>query len=1241
MGNQVSGSAYNVLSAEGFSNEQLGFSFNFNTIRCLSSTRFLKTNLVEHREGHLVVKIFIKPDSTHNYDNVIKQLREIRELLSHSHNVVPCPLTFQTEKVVCTARQYVADNLYDRMSTRPFLSLIEKKWISYQILCSLKECHSNKVCHGDIKTENVLVTSWNWILLGDFASYKPTYLPVDNPASFSLFFDTSRRRSCYIAPERFYDPASDSDSKRGMRSEFSQLDEFREGRLAPAMDIFSAGCVIAELFNDGRPIFDLSQLLLYRTGEYNPSKTLEKIEDADVRELVEKMINVDCSKRLSAQDYLLEYRGTAFPSEFYDLLYPFLKPFASSKGPDATIERLRRDFSYLLNGLSDTSKSLGVDYLEGLSYKTGRFNAVDENETIHGDKGGGSLEDISGEDGDVAITKDMGMGEDGTGRYGLGAGNSMGGLHECNSMLVIISLITHCVRSLELSSSKLASLSLLLECAKHVSDVFVIDRVIPYVIAMLSDQLGIVRSAALRTLTQVLKLIKYVPRSDANIFPEYILPSVAYFVADDDVLTRVTYAENIASLAETGLQFLENSSLRNSDNTDFDDSVSSSALPYHGSYDTEKVALQEMVQEQVVKILCDPESIVKQTILADITRLCIFFGRQKTNEVLLGHIITYLNDRDWRLKCSFYESIVGVSTYVGGRSLESYILPLLTKGLTDMEEFVVEKALQSLTGLAELGLFQKKTLRSLSKSIAPMLCHPGNWIRFGAVNFFTTVAKLFSLTDLQCILLPILRPFLKYPISDFRNDIVLLESLKSPLSRQIYDRVVSELGIERFFDVLLKRQLVRNTQGEQGGKTSGTGGLLAGLSSGPEEGTRSLFEGLWKMGMNDEEEDKIIAMEDYLSNMSCRQNIPSNEEEDDDGWKVQDYKESNINLSSMNVKVYSAELSSGDQISDFVRIEKNGFGKYGGMAYEFEDLRISANDAHGDQGVGDNSYSLSFARSSSSTDPLQDKTNIYTDDQNCKDELQQLIAKKQVEAYPPPPLSNLGIIPNGGLESPKKGNSPRDIGHWQPQGINVAHLNEHNGAITRLAVAEDSLFFVSGSNDGTVKVWDAGRLESNVSNRSRHTYSRHGGKITALTLCENSYSIASASDNGSVHVYRVEHTAKPNTSSGLPKYGGFCNILQHNVDLEEDGCVLDIAHFNQGMPSVLSFATVRGSIYGFDLRSNKEIWKLSSNPVQGLIRSYTVDKSRSWMCVGTSEGVLSIWDIRFQLPVKTWVYPGM
>jgi phosphoinositide-3-kinase regulatory subunit 4 len=117
------------------------------------------------------------------------------------------------------------------MSTRPFLEDIEKKWLAFQLLCALRDCHSRDIFHGDIKTENILVTSWNWLYLSDFSSsFKPTTLPEDNPADFSYFFDTAGRRTCYLAPERFLAAGEEPDPK---------------AKITWAMDVFSVGCVIA------------------------------------------------------------------------------------------------------------------------------------------------------------------------------------------------------------------------------------------------------------------------------------------------------------------------------------------------------------------------------------------------------------------------------------------------------------------------------------------------------------------------------------------------------------------------------------------------------------------------------------------------------------------------------------------------------------------------------------------------------------------------------------------------------------------------------------------------------------------------------------------------------------------------------------------------------------------------------------------------------------------------------------
>ena len=49
------------------------------------------------------------------------------------------------------------------------------------------------------------------------------------------------------------------------------------------MDIFSAGCVIAELFTEGNPLFDYAELLAFSVNQHNPAKVLEKIDDLDIR----------------------------------------------------------------------------------------------------------------------------------------------------------------------------------------------------------------------------------------------------------------------------------------------------------------------------------------------------------------------------------------------------------------------------------------------------------------------------------------------------------------------------------------------------------------------------------------------------------------------------------------------------------------------------------------------------------------------------------------------------------------------------------------------------------------------------------------------------------------------------------------------------------------------------------------------------------------------------------------------
>lgn len=65
---------------------------------------------------------------------------------------------------------------------------------------------------------------------------------------------------------------------------------------------------------------------------------------------------------------------------------------------------------------------------------------------------------------------------------------------------------------------------------------------------MANDSAQRVRVNALHTLTTCLCLVKELPRSDANVFPEYVLPSIAPLATDSSVMVRVAYAKNIGLL---------------------------------------------------------------------------------------------------------------------------------------------------------------------------------------------------------------------------------------------------------------------------------------------------------------------------------------------------------------------------------------------------------------------------------------------------------------------------------------------------------------------------------------------------------------------------------------------------------------------------------------------------------------------------------------------------------------------
>lgn len=619
------------------------------------------------------------------------------------------------------------------MSTRPFLQAIEKKWITFQVLCALHQCHKQKICHGDIKLENILITSWNWVLLSDFASFKPTYLPEDNPADYSYFFDTSRRRTCYIAPERFVKTFAIETKDNPLVGDGPCY----SGNLLPEMDIFSAGCALLELWTEGTGTapFEFSQLLTYRNGDNGlVIRHLKRIEDDNLRDLLTSMLSINPKERKSAEIYLDMERGRLFPEYFYSFLQSYI-PIMFSSVPitpcDDKIMRLHSDIAQIID----------------------------------------------------IITKD-GLEDDG--------------------LILITTLVTSCIRGLYHCNSKIYCLEVLQKLAQHTSSETILDRLLPHILHLTQDSSANVRAAALNTVTSCLCLVKTLPRSDANIFPEYVLPSISSLATDPSTQVRVAYALNIATLAETAVRYLEQSQLSSGDGP----------VP---NYENELHDLHEMLSSTVMSLLTDGQSIVKQTLMeSGITKLCVFFGSQKANDIVLSHIITFLNDKeDKNLRGTFFDCIVGIAAFVGWHC-SPILIPLLQQGFSDPEEFVIAKAIRATTALTELGLLQKTSLCEFICDCVCFLNHPNLWIRHEICGLISTSAKILSALDVQCKIMPAVAPHLRCPLIQVEKIELLLDCLHQPIPRSIYDNVVKFPDVTQFMETLKERRNARAKIGPDG-----------------------------------------------------------------------------------------------------------------------------------------------------------------------------------------------------------------------------------------------------------------------------------------------------------------------------------------------------------------------------------------------------------------------------------------
>ena len=1320
--------------------------------KTLASARFMKSMRARNQQGFVFVKAVMKPYPGFDVSPYVKQILHEREVLSSIPNALGYQRLIEVGSGGFLVRQFINNSVYDRLSTRPFLEEIEKKWLAFQLLSAVRDCHAQNIYHGDIKTENLLVTSWNWLYLTDFSSsFKPATLPEDNPADFSFYFDTSGRRTCYLAPERFT-----------VGGELSL-----QGELNWAMDIFSVGCLIAELFLEG-PIFSLSQVFKYKTGDYDPEHSqLDKLEDSDVREMILNMIELDPEKRYSAEQYLSFYRGKIFPEYFSSFLHQYMLDLtdpsagrrsisldlASQGDADDKIQRVISDFdkiSYFLG------YSKGGTTADRTIAQTSLTPASISRKKIHRAEGDSKL-------------------YDGT--------------------LLFLTIIVSTVRNTSKASARLKACDLMVAFAMRLPDEAKLDRVLPYLADLLHDSSDVVRVAALNAITALLDVVKVVAPINAYIFPEYIFPRLRSFVLypshEPSVLLRATYATCLASLALSSARILDMAQAVRADGR-IQPEIEADWNPeatYHGLYDVARGELVRHFEEVTKALITDPEASVRRALLKSVASLCVFLGSSRANDVILSHLNTYANDKDWILRCSFYESLVGVATYLGTSSLEQFILPIMIQSLTDTEHFVVEGVFRSMARMAALGLFQRSTIWELVSIAVRFLAHPDLWIRESASHFVARASALASLADRHSIIIPLLKPFVKSTIMDVsENDI--LDALKPPLPRIVLENAISwarRNPNSAFWEAAARDSVFILPDPEKpNNPMSITKRLPTQIPASQRREDAKALETLRTLGMSLEDEVKLVALREYLLRVS-QKNVsvsegsmhkhlngiipltqidvtPRNVFFDNDAplrvvkaskderrapnsleqsrtitdalleasttlserpsrqdFRIAQPNGSSARLSNQTIEAITisrdrSAQSTARTVSDLAR----GIGKSRG-----DGTVTSMTPSSGEEFPASDPERITMKRDSSlalkhrgSAMNLMSRKSTLRADAETSMQSENAFAKLDgpLQARRPTEPSPLAMAAerSESLDVPQlryvpnhdyTGNDPNvlkllenhfvenfaiddwDFGPqrtpldtsssirtptdpvptsntdlvaepqkhhdeaWRPSGHLLALFSEHTAVVNRVLAAPDHAFFVTASDDGTCKVWDTIRLEKNITPRSRHTI-RHatGTKVKTICFVQGTHAFISAGDDGSIRVTRIDYRGVDGGESS--RYGKPTLIRDWQIpaivhpkgtanengdDPESPEHATYLYHFrNQNSQSVLLVATTRHRLLAVDLK-NMDILFALDNPIHhGIPTTFVVDRKHQWILLGTTHGILDLWDLRFRLRLRSF-----
>ena len=803
---------------------------NYRLLQVLNNGIMYKTLLIIKDKAPLVVKVFVKKnydeDDLKCYSSEKEKLITIyKKIFFEKFPPSIAPITNLEESYLSgmVFRQYFEYSLKERIYLNPYLTDIEKVWISFQLLYTLNDLSKLNVVHGDLNPENILLTSNLSAYISDIASYKPAYINIDDIASYTYYFgsnDNTSLKGFYLAPERLVDKGNNPNGNKTIE-----------------MDIFSLGVIIAELFLE-KNIFSFSSMINYKKGNkklFNIEEHLKKIQNEKLRNLIYKMIKVNPSERISISEALKYFSNEICPITMKGFLIQFNLSIKNSTfwKPDLIIGYFYiywNSIWKMIFGENDTpptlNKKLNLKIINQIILK----NPISQNQSIS-----------------ILKLDEKGIFYYGENKFILNIFNGELYIDEENEkrknifiennnkkcVIIVINYLVKNMKNVKYETSNLIAMEMVKNLSSKLPDIFKLKNILPYFVDNLRRKSFTSKLTSLNYIFEILYSFDYdkliLPVTEYNYFDSYIFPALLKLYYSESNYLILEFFNNVDKMIDLEQKFLNitlksrilkyknsisgknKNQERNNDSITLDNNNENDNTPINNSIirksntlffkkDKKKEIFKDyetslnIFKEELFRVSSDLFGKINEIdiliiAIRKLPKLLSFYGKSKTSD-FIKFTINNFNKTDWIIQKEILIQIPKMVITLGEKVLNDYILLCMEMLITNnSNELKTCELIKSIHELLKMEYLNHEVAASTFNKLMPCLVHPNLLIRHEFIGLIKSIISYLSKEEIYNYLYKSLSKYFLIPIIDIDNNTdidSILKYKKLNLNRVIY-----------------------------------------------------------------------------------------------------------------------------------------------------------------------------------------------------------------------------------------------------------------------------------------------------------------------------------------------------------------------------------------------------------------------------------------------------------------------